>query len=160
MENDLLYLRVLETSDANRLFEIYSNKIAMKYRETKAMDTIDDAYKMLDRDKEVKQAGYEFRYAIIDKISEELIGTVMYQPLKNKAIIGYSIDEKFWKKGFASSVVKLMLNILKIDGFELIEAWVKKENIGSCRVLEKNGFKQISQTIYPSSFYYQKKLFF
>lgn len=158
MENDLLYLRELTVYDADRLFEIYSNKEAMKYRETKPMYTIKDAYKMLDYEKESKEAGYEYRFAIIEKTHDKLIGTIMYQPLKKKAIIGYSIDEKFWNKGFASSVVELLLKILKLKGFEIIEAWVKKENIGSCKVLEKNGFKRISQTIYPSSFFFQKRI--
>lgn len=158
MENNLLFLRELLPSDAERLFEIYSNKDAMKYRETKAMETIEDAYKMLARTKEVKQAGYEYRFAIIQKKSEELIGTIMYQPLNKKAIIGYSIHEDFWNKGYASSVVELFVESLKSKGFNLIEAWVKKENIGSCKVLEKNKFKQISQTIYPSSYFYQKHI--
>ena len=155
MQSELFYIRDLLDSDAKRLFEIYSNAEAMKYRENPPMKTLDDSYKMLEKAKEQKLNGYEFRFGIIEKSSETLIGTIMYQPIKNKAIIGYSIDEKFWNKGYASEVVKIILNELKTKKFIIIEAWVNKQNVASSKVLEKNGFKHISQTLYPENHFYQ-----
>ena len=159
MEDERVYFRELEESDANRLFEIYSNEEAMKFRETEPMKTIDDAYKMLTRDKEMRQTSYEFRFAIIEKKTDILIGTIMYQPVADKAIIGYSIDEKFWNNGYGSSVVKIMINELISKKFNLLEAWVKKGNFASCKVLEKNLFQSISQTIYPNLNLYQYRIF-
>lgn len=52
MEDELIYFRELLDTDVTRLFEIYSNAEAMKYRETTPMKTIEDSYKMLERDKE------------------------------------------------------------------------------------------------------------
>ena len=83
----------------------------------------------------------------------------MYQPVGDKAIIGYSIDEKFWNNGYGSSVVKIMLNELISKKFNLLEAWVKKGNFASCKVLEKNLFQSISQTIYPNLNLYQYRIF-
>lgn len=151
MEDDQLYFRELLDTDVERLFEIYSNADAMKYRETTPMKTIEDSYKMLERNKEKKNSGYEFRFAVIEKSSQNLIGTIMYQPVHDKAIIGYSIDEKFWNKGYATRMVKIISNDLKSKKFMIIEAWVKKKNLASSKVLEKNNFQLISQTVYPNS---------
>ena len=155
MEDELIYFRELLDTDVTRLFEIYSNAEAMKYRETAPMKTIEDSYKMLERDKEKKNSGYEFRFAVIEKSSETLIGTVMFQPVHDKAIIGYSIDEQFWNKGYATRIINLISKELKSRKYMLIEAWVKKENIASSKALLKNNFQKISQTIYPKNHLFQ-----
>ena len=153
MKSKRLKYRELSKKDISRLFEIYSNAEAMKYRESPVMITIDDANEMLIRDEEVKKKNYEFRFGIELLTNSELIGTVMYQPLSDKAIIGYSIDEKYWNNGFATEVVAFIVNYLKEKKFRQIDAWVKKENKASIKVLEKNNFSVISQTLFPNSVY-------
>ena len=155
MESVRLIFRELNISDAARLFEIYSDKEAMKYRQSNHHKTIDDSFEMLKRDAEVKASNYEHRYGIIEKDSKQLIGTIMYQPIYNKAIIGYSFAKQTWGNGFATEVVDWMINYLKQNNFRIIEAWVLNENIASSKVLEKNNFRLVSQTIYPESKFYQ-----
>ena len=82
----------------------------------------------------------------------------MYQPIYNKAIIGYSLAKESWGNGYATEVVNWMINYLKQKKYNLIEAWVIKENLASSKVLEKNEFKKISQTIFPNSFFYKLHL--
>lgn len=158
MESKRLNFRTLHLDDATRLFEIYSDAEAMKYRQSEPHLTMEDTLEMLERDFLVRISNYEIRYAILDKESQILIGTFMYQPLTKKAIIGYSFAKEYWNKGFASEVVQYFVEHLKSKEYEFLEAWVLKENIPSCKVLEKNGFKKITQTIYPQSQFYQLKL--
>lgn len=158
MESERLYFRELLMSDAPRLFEIYSDKEAMQYRQSPSHQTIEDTYEMLNREVEKKESGYEYRYGILSKNNHQLIGTIMYQPLQQKAIIGYSLAKESWGKGYATEVVQWMCDLLKQKNFTTVEAWVLKENSASCKVLEKNGFYKISQTLYPYSFYFQKNL--
>lgn len=58
------------------------------------------------------------------------------------AMIGYTLNPKFWKMGFGTEVteglVKFGFHELKL---EIIQATCDVENIGSKRVLEKNGFE-------------------
>ena len=75
--------------------------------------------------------------------------------MHDKAIIGYSIDEQFWNKGYATRIINLISKELKSRKYMLIEAWVKKENIASSKALLKNNFQQISQTIYPKNHLFQ-----
>lgn len=142
-------------TNAPRLFEIYSDKNAMKYRQTKPHLTFEDTLEMLKRDREVRNANFEIRFGIFKTENEELIGSIMYQPIINKAIIGYSIAKETWDNGYATEVVKWLINHLKNKKYTLIEALVINENIASRKVLEKNGFKIITQTIYPNSKYYR-----
>lgn len=145
-------------ADVSRLFEIYSNKEAMKYRQSEPHETIEDTFQMLRRDAEVKATKYEFRFAIIEKSTQELIGTMMYQPVYSKAIIGYSFDPNFWGQGYATEMVEWLLNHLKEERFKLVEAWVMKENIASSKVLLKNGFNKINQTLFLHSDFFKREL--
>lgn len=151
-----LYFRKLVSEDMERLFEIYSDAEAMRYRQSPIHYTIMDTYDMLKRDEEMKNSNKEIRFGIVESESNILIGSIMYQPINDKCIIGYSFDNFFWGKGYATEAVNWIINFLKSKKFRLIEAWVIKENIASCKVLCKNGFQMINQTIYPNSKYYQK----
>lgn len=157
-QSERLIFRPLEKSDAERLFEIYSDVEAMKYRQVEAHKNIKDTYEMLSRDKEMSQLKKEIRFGVIKKDTNDLIGSFMYQPLDNKALIGYSLSKEEWGNGFATEIVEWLVSYLKNEKFTLLEAWVMNENIKSSKVLIKNNFNLISQTIYPNSKYYQKYL--
>ena len=60
---------------------------------------------------------------------------------KKTAEIGYWIGEPFWNKGIATKSVKLMTSYgLQSLDFIRIHTGVFEYNIGSMRVLEKNGY--------------------
>lgn len=158
MESERLIFRELNFSDVERLFEIYSDSEAMKYRQVKPHLTIEDSIAMVKRDIEMKAIRKEIRFGIVEKESDKLIGSVMYQPFANKAILGYSLAKECWRKGYATEVVGRMITHLKEENYNSIEAWVMNENFASMKVLEKNKFKKISQTIYPYSQFYKLNL--
>ena len=158
MESERLIFRELQMSDAFRLFEIYSDEEAMKYRQVKPHQTIEDSFEMVKRDAEVRTSGFEYRFGIVEKETNILIGSVMYQPIGRKAILGYSFAKESWGKGYATEVVKWICNHIRAKNYQAIEAWVLHENIASQKVLEKNQFSKISQTIYPYSLFYKKQL--
>ena len=81
-------------------------------------------------------------YAIIKKEDNRNIGYIQVIPLENGEFeIGYHIAKEYTKNGYATEAVKAFLpagcelvNISSILGICL------KENVASCRVLEKCGF--------------------
>jgi [ribosomal protein S5]-alanine N-acetyltransferase len=89
----------------------------------------------------------EYSFGIYDMKSKQLIGHIALYALKrlpySSAFIGYSLDEKFTRRGIASEAVSVIrqfaFNELKLHR---IEAYVAPENIASIKVLENNGFKQ------------------
>lgn len=75
------------------------------------------------------------------------IGTISLNSIEwinRKGEIGYMIGEKkYWGCGIATEAVELISNYaLQRLNLHKVEAGVVEGNIGSVRVLEKNGFKQ------------------
>jgi RimJ/RimL family protein N-acetyltransferase len=80
--------------------------------------------------------------------SGELIGHVGLSPYKDQVEIGYGIGEDFQGSGYATEAVQAFTK-WGIDKFDLnrIYGVVSAENIASCSVLEKAGFKFLKERI-------------
>ena len=61
--------------------------------------------------------------------------------------VGYWIGREFWGKGIATQALTQYLEVEKIRP---LSAHVAKHNVGSKRVLEKNGFKVIGEDSYTN----------
>lgn len=80
-------------------------------------------------------------------LGEKVIGSISLDKGKGahscKAELGYVIARKYWGKGFATQAVHLAIQTGFSDlNVDRIEAYVDLGNIGSQRVLEKNGFRK------------------
>lgn len=84
-------------------------------------------------------------YQYLIKSSGEILGRINLSGVAkryyNKATLGYRIGESHGGQGIGTQAVRLLLNEA-FDGLALwrIEAQVREDNLGSIRVLEKNGF--------------------
>jgi ribosomal-protein-alanine N-acetyltransferase len=75
------------------------------------------------------------------KISGELIGHVGLSPAQNNVEIGYAIEERQQGKGYATEAVCGMSHWAVGElGLPEILGIVERENVASCRVLEKVGY--------------------
>lgn len=84
-------------------------------------------------------------YQYLIKSSGEILGRINLSGVAkryyNKATLGYRIGESHGGKGVGTQAVRLLLN----EAFDRLNLWrveaqVREENLGSIRVLEKNGF--------------------
>jgi len=158
-ETDRLEIRELTSNDKNSLFEIYSDKEAMKYRNTKPFDSLDEVEKMLAKTFQKFEFSEEFRYAVIQKEGNELIGTFLIIPLsKNECEIGYSIGKKYWKKGYGKELLIGMLKYISSLTYIKVLATSRKENIASLKLLEKIGFKLSSKKDIDNCFCFEYAL--
>lgn len=86
------------------------------------------------------------RFAIVDKSSEKLVGTVGFHSLSSasqSAELAYDIHPSFLGRGIATDVCKWIVSWgHSVRGFSRIQACVLDTNIASKRVLEKCGFSQ------------------
>lgn len=89
----------------------------------------------------------EYSFGIFLKDTKELIGHISIYSIKrlpfSSAFIGYSLDERFTRKGITTEAVECITKF----GFEnldlhRIEAYVSPANEGSYRVLEKVGYQR------------------
>ncbi|AEF56309.1 GNAT family N-acetyltransferase [Marinomonas posidonica] len=70
--------------------------------------------------------------------------------------IGYVISDEFWGKGFASELIKALISKLsKIEGVSSVIGGVVPSNIGSVKVLTKNGFHFL-ESLNGTAFYQRK----
>ena len=70
------------------------------------------------------------------------IGVLVKDDVYRKSIeVGYFVGEAFWGKGIATCAMALLLDYIHTN-FNIIRVYAKvfEHNIGSMRVLEKNGF--------------------
>ena len=78
-------------------------------------------------------------------LGKKVIGSITLDKGKGahscKAELGYVIARQYWGNGLAIQAIKLAIETdFKDLDIERIEAYVDPANIGSQRVLEKNGF--------------------
>lgn len=160
-ETERLFIRNLEESDSEAMFEIYSDKDAMKFRSNKPFENINEAKKMIQQTEIENQLSLKFRYAIIKKDTKELIGTILYfteYPNSECCIIGYSLGKKYWKKGFALETLISFMAYLKTLNFNELQAKVFKMNTDSINLLQKVGFELMEEKTNEEHFTFKRNI--
>ncbi len=85
-------------------------------------------------------------YWLVDEENEYCIGEIHIRHRLNDALclrgghIGYVIRCSEWNKGYGTLMLSLALEKAKERGLERVLCTCNDENIGSARVMEKNGF--------------------
>jgi RimJ/RimL family protein N-acetyltransferase len=77
----------------------------------------------------------------------QLAGSIGNWEMDGKCEIGYWLGREFWGRGIATEALRQFLGVVKIRP---LYAHLAKHNIGSRRVLEKNGFKVIQEDSYTN----------
>ena len=146
LETKRLYIRLFKESDVKDLYEYCSDSEVTKYL---VFDTYTSINEAKDRVKYCMDNNNKLERTIIwgieDKATHKLIGSIdfvnWYVEHRN-AEIGYVLNRKFWNKGIMTEALKEVIKF----GFEnmnlnRIEIYCDERNIGSARVMEKNGLK-------------------
>lgn len=151
-----LFFRDLYPNDTSQLFDIYSDKEAMKYRGSK-INNLADVERMIRNAITATPHNLAVRLAVIKKDSLEIIGTILtkYSKTNSECTIGYSIAKKHWNKGYGTEIVKAMVKNLLAENYPIIKAWTHPDNKGSIRILEKMGFLKVSQEEFPDALLFE-----
>lgn len=130
----------LTAEDKKEVFEIVKHKAVAKnnpWSSPKTVETFDFSW---GESQAYKHAELSFRL----KDTGQIIGSggLYIDEDNHKARLGYILHPEFWNKGYMTEIVGKLLEIAFID-LELhrVEATVYSGNIGSTRVLEKNGLQ-------------------
>jgi len=86
-----------------------------------------------------------FQAAIVLKASAEMIGDCSYcvTSENNQAVIGYSLANKYWGKGYAAEAIRPLLRYLfEQRGVRRVVADTDAENVASWKTLERLGFRR------------------
>lgn len=151
IETDRLILRKFEITDYEDMYNNWANDINVAKSSGFPVHTnINDTKDLVKYWVEEYKLDYIFNWIIIEKSSNKAIGsiTVVNKDLKNKICeLGYNVGQKWWNMGYATEALnKVVEYLFNINIFNTITAGCYAYNIGSMRVLEKNGFKKSATT--------------
>tara|TARA_R110002126_G_scaffold39767_1_gene117585 strand:+ start:50156 stop:50677 length:522 start_codon:yes stop_codon:yes gene_type:complete len=149
-------LRKLKESDHDRLAELANNKNISK----NLRDYFPDPYTLKDAESFIAYAIKEMpQLTFVIDLDSHFCGIISLG-LKNDVYqkngeIGYWIGEPFWGKGVVTEAVNLILKYAFSElNLERIYGGIFSTNIGSMKVLEKNGFIKegiLKNTIFKNS---------
>ena len=148
--------------DISKKYQNWMNSLEIqRYTEQKnTKHSIADIKKFV---KEKNKSKNEFLYGIFLKKNnlKTHIGNIKLGPISiihKNANISYFIGEKrFWNKGYTTLAIKEIIKIAKKKGVKKLKAGLYEMNLGSKKVLLKNGFK--IEGIFKSEIIYKKKRF-
>ncbi|MDM5250794.1 MULTISPECIES: GNAT family protein [unclassified Lysinibacillus] len=144
VQTERIKLRKLKSEDAPTLFNYYSNENVYRYLDWNGPETLERSYEVINAWNEGYDEGWIIRFAIANKVTDEIIGTIFLSEFAGKrAEIGYELSEEYWHRGIMSEVIKEVLSIgFNQLGLVRIQAIVTEENIASKKLLTKFNFKE------------------
>ncbi len=138
-----IVLRKIADSDAQSIFEHAQDRQVSKY-----LSRVPYPFYLRhakDFIKNIASKKGQFHFGIILKESNDLIGIIAIHHISRKhrkAMIGYWLGRKYWRKGFGTEALQLILDFgFKQLKLTRIYARVMVPNIASARLLEKAGFR-------------------
>lgn len=157
-----LALRPLRPRDAQALFEIYADPLAMRYWSTPPWTTPQQAVERIEADAACLEEGSALRLALVPRDGTEaprdeagvrggageeaapLIGTVSlfaFDIASQRAEIGYMLAPRAWGRGLMHEALQaLVAYAFGPLGLRRLEADIDPRNERSARVLERLGF--------------------
>lgn len=136
-----LELRNTSEDDLDILFEIQKDEQAVYLA---AFTNKDPSNKELYLEKWRKLLKDKTIHSQTIFLHDEIVGSVCKYLIKNEPELTYGIKRSYWGQGLATEAVRLFLTIEKSRPLNARAAF---DNIGSLRVLEKNGFNRIGTDI-------------
>ncbi|MBC7722958.1 MAG: GNAT family N-acetyltransferase [Pedobacter sp.] len=135
-------IRQFTENDAENFYLLNSNDAVMRFiRPVKNRQQCDE---FLQENINLYKTGSVIgRYAVIEKISGNCIGTFsfLYLPAEDGYHIGYALMPNFWSKGIAQELVKFgTAYFFAATDKPILFAITQTENTASQKVLLKNGF--------------------
>ena len=141
-------IRNYKTADQEFCTGMWFDEENGKYLSDPTKDYVDEVYQNAIDNMEDSDDGY---YLVIENKSEgKSIGTCCAFPNEDRSNIdiGYCINKEYWRNGFASEAIQKLIEWAKEQSIKTVTAEVAKENIPSCGLLDKLGFKVKSETTY------------
>ena len=144
-ETPRLLVRQWEVNDLDHLFFLYSDPAVMQFiRATLSLEETRQI--LLSHIEHYKTHPFEGRFGVIEKNSENFIGTFLLKP--SDAVegmeIGYAFLKACWGRGLGTEVVKGGVTFaFDKTGVEELFAITEISNEASKNVLRKCGFRQL-----------------
>ncbi|WP_048148513.1 GNAT family N-acetyltransferase [Palaeococcus ferrophilus] len=163
---DNVSLGLLLREDLSKLWEWFNDREVRRFlqapEEVFYFEDELEWYENLRKNKERHKV-----FAIVNNTSNELMGVIGLHNIdtKNgKAELGYFLWKRYWRRGYMAEAVGLALRYAFEElNLRKVYARVYEPNVGSRKVLEKNGFKlvgKLRQNVHVPGYGYVDELFY
>jgi len=146
IEGKRIFLRNLNIKDAKQIVKICHDKSINRFTHVPYPYRLKDAFEFIKRSQKKRKESEEFVYGIINKETDELMGTISFIRISkrdNKAEIGYLLGKEYRNKGYMTEACKLLVDYgFKKMKFYKICINCAKGNKESKKVIEKVGGKE------------------
>ncbi|KUO70908.1 MAG: GNAT family acetyltransferase [Clostridia bacterium BRH_c25] len=145
LEGENICFKPLSTNDAQEIHSYASDKNVKRFIGWPLMKALEETHNYIEEMLRRESVGTHLYASIILKSTQEIIGTAMifnFDHEAKHAEIGYVFHSRHWGKGYGTETTAIM-NDFAFASLNLhkLHARVVDANIGSARVLEKNGFE-------------------
>lgn len=145
LEGKRIYFKTLSPADARAIHSYASDEEVSRFIGWRLMKTLEETREFIETMLKREEAGTHLYASVALKSTQEIIGTVMifdFDREANQAEIGYVFHKDRWGRGYGSESLAL-LSDFAFEALKLhkLHASVVDANIGSARILEKNGYQ-------------------
>ncbi|MCJ8008623.1 GNAT family N-acetyltransferase [Lederbergia wuyishanensis] len=146
LETERLRLRKIISTDAQAIFDCFSNNDVIRYYGQDTLTSLEQAEQFVEFFAKNYEEKRGIRWGIELREKEGLIGTIgfnVWSPKHKRAEIGYELHPYYWGKGYATEAISKVISY----GFNELDltrigAVVFIENKPSNELLKKLGFKK------------------
>ena len=139
-----LQIRPVKVEDLEAIHLYACNPNVKKYIGWQLKASLEDTNSLIQTMLDREVAGTHAYASLVEIESNLVVGTLMIFGADWSAghcEIGYVLSEAVWNKGYGTEIVKSLIeDAVDTLGFRKVFARVISANVGSIRVLEKNGF--------------------
>ncbi len=144
LKGERLCFKALDIKDTEEIHCFASDPNVKRFIGWPLMTTLEETRSHIEKMLKNESEGTHLYASVIIKATGKIIGTVMifnFSQADNYAEIGYVFHADSWGKGYGTEAISLVSNFA-FDCLNLhrLNARIVDVNIGSARVLEKNGF--------------------
>lgn len=144
LETNRLYLRNLETKDADIMYDYRNNEICARYQRGQTKD-LAGIVKLVDEHKQdTLTMDASSIIAVALKDNGEMVGEIVVMPNEGTISLGYTFSYRHHRKGYAFEALSALTEDLhnRYPEWDFI-CFTEKENIPSMRLLSKLGYKDM-----------------
>ena len=142
-ETERLLLRELSESDLDDIFDWACDPEVTRFLTWNPHRSKEVTHMILDLWLKEYQNEDCYRYGIELKQSGKLIGMIdVVEYHHGNPVIGYASNRDYWNNGYMTEALNAFKNML-LEKYDTLVIEARKENIGSNRVIQKNGFRYV-----------------
>ena len=151
LETERLLLRHLEPEDADAIYAVLGDSVAMQYYPQPF--NREDAENWIERNLQRYRADGCGLYAVMLKAGGEVIGDcgILKQIVEGEPEleVGYHLQRNHWGRGYATEAARACMRLAFGEfGAEKVISLIRPENVPSRRVAERNGMTVERQVMF------------